>query len=265
MEKIYGVLKNYGFVESEIKVYITLLQYGPLSGYEASKKSSVARSKVYGVLSNLESKGLILSSSGEKSTVYKAEKPQKVIDMLKKKVYEDCELLEEYFLKYKEPVDDEVIWNVTDRETILYKLKELISNAQEKIYLQIWKDELSEEVEDLLLKRIEEGIKVKVVLYDKDKNYDTKLTNVFEHGFEDEKLIEFSTRWLNIIVDDNAMLYSSIKNDVNVSGIFTRNKSMVFFAGEYVHHDIYCLKLIKYMNEIDRESSSKYFDKIREE
>lgn len=265
MEKIYGVLKKYGFVESEIKVYITLLQYGPLSGYEASKKSSVARSKVYGVLNNLESKGLVLSSSGEKSTIYKAEKPQKIIDTLKKNVLEDCELLEECFKKFEEPLDDEIIWNVTDKDTITYKVEELISNAIDKIYLQIWKDELSDNLENLLLKRIEEGINVKVVLYDREKKYDTKLTNVFKHGFEDEKLIELSTRWLNIIVDDNAMLYSSIKKDVNVSGIFTKNKSMVFFAGEYIHHDIYCLKLIKYMKEIDRDASSKYFDKIREE
>lgn len=250
MEKIYGILKKYGFSESEIKVYTTLLSYGPLNGYEASKRSSVARSKVYGVLANLENKGLVLSASGEKSTAYKAERPEKILSLLKSGVHNDCDRLEDFFKKYDEPVDDEAIWNITESETIIYKLKELIKLAKRDIYLQIWTDTMDSEVENLLLKREDEGINVKVVLYDPDKKYKTKLKNVYKHGFEAEKISELSRKWINIVVDEEIMLYGSKRNNIDVSGICTRNKSMVFFANEYVRHDIYCLKLI----EIARES-----------
>lgn len=251
MEKIYGILKKYGFSESEIKVYTTLLSYGPLNGYEASKKSSVARSKVYGILANLENKGIVLSASGEKSTTYKAERPEKIIALLKEGVHNDCDLLEDLFKKYEEPVDDEAIWNITESGTVMYKLKELIKSAQKDIYLQIWQKELNDEIEKLLLKRESEGINVKMVLYDSDKKYTSKLKYVYKHGFEEEKINELSRRWINIVVDNDTMLYGSKKNNIDVSGIYTKNKSMVFFANEYIRHDIYCLKMIEIVEEID--------------
>ena len=254
MEKIYGILKKYGFAESEIKVYTTLLSYGPLNGYEASKKSSVARSKVYGVLANLENKGLVLSASGEKSTTYKAESPEKIINLLKQGVHNDCDMLEDLFKKYDEPVDDEAIWNITESGTIVYKLKELIKSAKSDIYLQIWKEELDDEIEQLLLEREKEGLNVKVVLYDSDKKYVSKLKYVYKHGFEEEKINELSRRWINIIVDNEAMLYGAKRNNIDVSGIYTKNKSMVFFANEYIRHDIYCLKMIEIVEKIDADN-----------
>ena len=39
-------LREFGFTESEAKVYVALLEGGAVSGYEASKLSGVARSKI---------------------------------------------------------------------------------------------------------------------------------------------------------------------------------------------------------------------------
>ncbi len=252
MEKIYVILKKYGFSESEIKVYISLLRYGPLNGYEAAKKSSVARSKVYGVLASLENKGLVLSSSHEKSTSYKAESPKKVMFLLKEELKNDCDTLESLFEKYEEPIDDERIWNITETDTIEFKLKELIKEAEKNIYIQIWKEDLSYEIEELLLDREEAGINVSLVLYDLDKKYNTRLKGVYKHGFEEEKINEFLARWINIVVDGEIMLYASQNNSTaDISGIYTKNKSMVFFANEYIRHDIYCLKMIEIVENID--------------
>ena len=51
---VIELLKNFQFTESEAKVYVTLTQYGPQTGYEVSKTSGVPRSKVYNILESLE-------------------------------------------------------------------------------------------------------------------------------------------------------------------------------------------------------------------
>ena len=50
MIKLINTLKEFKFTESEAKVYISLLQNGPCTGYELSKVSGVARSKIYNIL-----------------------------------------------------------------------------------------------------------------------------------------------------------------------------------------------------------------------
>ncbi|NYA65375.1 helix-turn-helix domain-containing protein, partial [Lactobacillus salivarius] len=53
MLDISTIMRKYGFNESEIKVYLTLINHEQMTGYEVSKLSGVARSKVYNVLENL--------------------------------------------------------------------------------------------------------------------------------------------------------------------------------------------------------------------
>ena len=50
-------LREFGFTESEAKVYVALLEGGAVSGYEASKLSGVARSKIYTILEALIQRG----------------------------------------------------------------------------------------------------------------------------------------------------------------------------------------------------------------
>ena len=60
MLDISTIMRKYGFNESEIKVYLTLINHEQMTGYEVSKLSGVARSKVYNVLENLIQKNMVL-------------------------------------------------------------------------------------------------------------------------------------------------------------------------------------------------------------
>ena len=54
------LLNKIGLTDAEAKVYLTLLQNGSLSGYEAGKLAGVTRSKIYNILESLITKGFIL-------------------------------------------------------------------------------------------------------------------------------------------------------------------------------------------------------------
>lgn len=65
MLDISTIVRKYGFNESEIKVYLTLINHEQMTGYEVSKLSGVARSKVYNVLENLIQKNMVLVNQTE--------------------------------------------------------------------------------------------------------------------------------------------------------------------------------------------------------
>ena len=76
-------LREFGFTESEAKVHVALLEGGAVSGYEASKLSGVARSKIYTILEALIPRGAVLSSSDGRATLYRAESPAHLAELLR--------------------------------------------------------------------------------------------------------------------------------------------------------------------------------------
>lgn len=62
---------------------VALLEGGAVSGYEASKLSGVARSKIYTILEALIQRGAVLSSSDGRATLYRAESPAHLAELLR--------------------------------------------------------------------------------------------------------------------------------------------------------------------------------------
>ena len=56
-DKSYDFLINIGFTLNEAKVYLALVKFRLLNGYEVAKESGVSRSLVYDVLNRLVTKG----------------------------------------------------------------------------------------------------------------------------------------------------------------------------------------------------------------
>src|SRR5690348_11617103 len=67
-----GRLLALGFAEYEARVYVTLLQHGPLSGYEVSRHSGVPRPNVYPVLQRLIERGAVEALTARRGARYAA-------------------------------------------------------------------------------------------------------------------------------------------------------------------------------------------------
>ena len=80
-DKKYDFLLNIGFTLNEAKVYLTLIQYNELNGYEVSKYSGVSRSLVYDVLERLVNKGFVLKCTSN-TNIYKALDYEKLIEKI---------------------------------------------------------------------------------------------------------------------------------------------------------------------------------------
>ena len=249
MVKLINVLKKFNFTESEAKVYIALLQNGNCTGYELSKVSGVARSKIYVLLETLASRGIVEQSTSENTVLYQAIPTDQLSALLTGSFQNAMNSFYEESSQLVKKEDNETIWELEEWQSILAKAKTQIAGATSSLLIQIWVDELDEELVALINQKQEKIANVVVVLYDAQKKYHTSLHHFYPHGFEQDKLNEIGHRWITVVADKDDVLYCTIPFKGITKAIHTKNPMLHFFASEYVIHDAYCLRLIDQFTE----------------
>lgn len=255
-------LQHFGYSEQEGKVYLTLLQYGKLTGYEISKKSGIARSKIYNLLEQLCQKGIVLVSHSEPK-LYSALAAAELIERIRLRTSQNLAHLEKELstisLKDRQ---DYSLWSLANQQDVLSKVKYLIATSQESLYLQIWEEDLTEDLLALLMAAESRLGHSLVILFSADGHKKVPLQHCYYHGFLHDKLQDMGSRWINLIVDNSSVLFGTLGEDKEV--IWTKNKAMLMLAKEYVKHDAYTLKIIDDFPDLLQERYGQQFEKIRD-
>src|SRR3989338_9530080 len=79
------LLENIGLTQSEIKVYLALLELGSTTKGPIVDKSGVASSKVYELLEKLNQKGLVSSVIKSGVKYFESATPSRILDYIKEK------------------------------------------------------------------------------------------------------------------------------------------------------------------------------------
>lgn len=263
MDKIILLLKSLELNDSEAKVYVELLKNGPATGYEISKLSGVARSKIYAVLENLVQKNFIICSKSANPKYYTCI-PVKELILKKKKNYNALlEDIESELSEYDKSINMDFIWHIKGYTNIFDKCRDIIKNTKKELFIQIWQDDIAEIYDGLKLLESNK-INPVVILYSAEHKYDIDLKILYKHGFEKEKLKDIPGRWITLVSDSNEVLFGCIENNKVSEVIWTQNYSLVFMAKEYVKHDAYCLKLIKSVDNSTCQELKNSVGKIRD-
>ncbi len=258
MKPIINLLQEFDFTESEAKVYIAFLENGASTGYEISKLSGVARSKIYNVLETLMQKGALICSQEEKSTLYRAVPVGQLTSAIRRQVEKNLNWLEQEGAKLSKTRSDDRIWYLYDWESAKSRCLQMIKEAREEVMMQIWMNELDSEFERCIRFKQENLDRVAVILYDETETYHTSISRFFRHGFERDKLKEMGGRWLTVSADGKEMIYITFSENGMAQAICSRNPDIVLFAREYLYHDAYCLRLIDRLR--DQAASEFGFD-----
>lgn len=244
--KKYDFLLNIGFTLNEAKVYLALIQYNELNGYEASKLSGVSRSLVYDVLERLVNKGFVFKCNGY-TNIYKALDYDKLIEKINRTNQNNLliakEKLKDCSGKEKE---SEFIFNIKGFDNFISKAKSLILEAKKEISLSLWKNEFNL-IKDELTEAVKKGIKVYIFSFE-----DIYLENasIFSYKINDpEKL--FPYRRTTIIVDNLDTLLGENTGDKSVS-IYTKNHALTSLATDEIVLNIFWYKLIKKRNLLEK-------------
>src|SRR3989344_5764194 len=97
------ILKELRLSNTEIKVYITLLELGPSLASKLSQKSKVERAVTYHILEKLIRKGLVSYVVRENRKYFSAAEPEKLKDLIKEKEASLNELIPE-LMKLKKSI-----------------------------------------------------------------------------------------------------------------------------------------------------------------
>lgn len=263
MEKEILLLNKIGLSDAESKVYLTLLQRGNLTGYEASKLAGIPRSKVYNILENLTKKGFVLFAETENSNKYSAIPIKQVVNKVQ---YETENVLSELDTRlgaFPLTTNMDEIWHIKNKSNILTKCMEMIMQSKKELLLQIWEEDIHT-ILDTLQEQEENGLKMGIVVFSGNPNLELPLKKYSIHGMVDEKLSEMGGRWISMISDNEEVVFGQIVNEDMAEVVWSKSRPMVFLASEYVKHDLYFYRSVVLLKDEMEEKFGTDLEKIRD-
>ncbi len=258
---IFETMKYFGYSEQESKVYLTLLKNDKLTGYEISKQSGIARSKIYNILEGLVQKGILLVTKTEPQ-LYSALPAKELVAHLKTSTNEKLDHLDDYLDGIKPQSGNDLLWSLENEAAIFDKVDYLLSQAQKSVYLQLWEEDLSDSLLELLQVIEARTERFLLIIFTSQKDLKLPLNQYYCHGFVRDKLADMGSRWVNLVCDDESVLFGSVGDHYDV--IWTQNKAMLTLAKEYVKHDAYSLKIIKDFGDVLQSHYGEDFETIRD-
>ena len=127
---------------------------------------------------------------------------------------------------------NEPIHNISGYDSILDKVKELINNTKNSIYLEIWEEDYKH-IEKEIEAAYDRGVAIKIVAYG---NIKTQFGTVYYHNWAVE-IEETLGRLIFILSDNQEGLFGRVEEDV----IWTQNSKITFILKEFIVHDMYLL------------------------
>ena len=263
-EDLLVLLKELGFTEYEAKAYLALLKGSPATAYAVARDSGVPRSKVYGVLEGMVGRGVVFVSHGEQ-TRYAPLAPRELVRTRRREAENVLSAAEEGLEGWDEREDgapeDERIWDIKGRREILSRLKELVGRAEERVLLQIWRED-APELEAELTKAAGHGVEVTVVAYG-DPGY--PFARVYLHDPGPEVITpEYGGRWIILSIDAREVVAGIVFPEDVARAAWSSHPGIVMPITEQVKHDLYVAEMLASDREALEERHGPSLERLRE-
>ena len=236
MDLLAGLLAI-GFTESEAKTYLALLQDHPATGYHISKKSGVPRSMVYEALGRLHARGAVLETSDGRAMQYRPLPPEV---LLAQHEQERRRLLGELgggLERLYTVREDDRVWSIHHRDSVLAYASELIRRAQHEVALVLTDLDL-EALYEQIRAACDRGAGVRALL---TGEADLDCGEAARHAPLESELQEL-TGALMVVVDGREVLIARSDTDTTTATI-TRNPNLVLIARQFVWMELFAQRI----------------------
>lgn len=234
-ETLQDALAEIGFTEYEARVYLTLLEENPSTGYQLSKQSGVPRSMVYEALKRLHGRGAALETIEGRATLYRPVAPDVLLDRHER---EHRRLLTELRAGlsniYTADGEDDRVWTLSGKSTVMAYARQILDAAHSEIYL-VLTDADVETLRPNIVAADERGAPLNVLL---TGNATLDLGRVARHPPLESELQGVTTMML-VAVDGGEMLVASAAAHGAMNATVTRNPDLVFLARQFVWMELF--------------------------
>ncbi len=232
-------LEQVGFSTYESRVYLGLLKHSPITGYQLSKLSGVPRSRIYETLERLVAKGCAVALDTEPAQ-YSPLSAHELVAQLQEQFKGTLSKLEAELKKIATPPTAENMWNLRGREAILQRVRRMIAQAEESIYLVGWGATI-QELQPELEAADRRGIRI--VLISCGENT-FEVGKHYRHAFESELVQQCDTS-LNVVVDGMEALVGQTEPAETCQAAWSHSPALVLVTEEYIRHEVYLHKIIE--------------------
>lgn len=220
---ILDCLMKVGFTKHEAMLYITLCKEGELTGYEASKLSGIPRSNAYLALAGLVDKGGAFRIEGDKSKYTAVPAPELVFNLRRRQ-----EEAFEYIEKNSPVREDstEPYYTIAGTANIINKMRHIISNSRERIYISTTPKELGQvgrELENACKRQL------KVVIITSEP---------FEMEGATVYLNEKQPGQIRLIADTAHVLTGELKPTNDSTALYSRNTNLIELIKDSLKNEI---------------------------
>ena len=212
-----------GLTRHESELYVALCRDGDLTGYEAAKITGIARGNAYPALAGLVDKGgayIVEGSVQHYTAVPVDEYCTNVMYHMKEviaKIKNDCPVV-------RKPSEPYI--TITGFKHIVDKMKNIINNAKERVYVSISENELPYLKEELA-KASERGLKVVAIA-----SGNINIPGVVVHS------ISKQLGQVRLIVDSTHVLTGDISDSDYPTCLFSKNKTLVELIKDSLKNEI---------------------------
>ncbi|HMK49142.1 MAG TPA: TrmB family transcriptional regulator sugar-binding domain-containing protein, partial [Thermodesulfovibrionales bacterium] len=152
------------------------------------------------------------------------------------------------------------IWNILDYDFLIEKAKGMIDGASRTVLISIWRDEL-EKIEDNVRGALDRGVKIAVLHFGQSR---VKLGKLYQHPIEDTVFQEKGGRCITVVSDSQEVLIGTVLRYGTVEGAWSRNRSFITMAEEYIKHDIYIMKIVARFDRLLKERFGMRYENLRD-
>jgi len=236
MQKCIEHLQSLGFSRNEAKVYLSLLRFYPVTGYQLSKQTGIRRSVVYDVLHRLIERGAVYTN-GEEPIKYVPVPYEKFLKTMEVNFLRSVESVKERLEQLYSAVSLEYIYHIKGGKNVFNESYHLIDQAEREILLELWLTQY-ETLKPTLCNAEKRGVKIFTMLFSSTKT--EEVGQVFYHDYMPLEIVETRLKGRHTIIvrDNKEALIGNILQEDTSWAVTTADQALVMVAREYIIHDI---------------------------
>lgn len=238
-QRAVNALEQVGFSIYEARVYLGLLKQSPITGYQLSKLSGVPRSRIYETLERLVAKGYAVALQTEPAE-YSPLTAHELVTHLQEQFDGTLSTLEAELRKVSTAQATENMWNLRGREDILRRVRRMIAQAEESVYLVGWGATIQELQPEL---EAADRRSIRIVLITCGEST-FEVGKHYHHAFEAELVHQCDTS-LNVVVDGMEALVGQTEPAETCQAAWSHSHALVLVTEEYIRHEVYLHKIIE--------------------
>ena len=234
-------LQALGFNESEALAYTTLVQSGPMTGYQLAKASGIARPNVYGVIDRLEKRGAFTRIGVGDGVKYAALPAGEMLARLSSTVDAHISGAQDALGRMGGAPGHEYIWNLEGYETVLERAERVVLDAKERLLIGLWSNESARLGEAV---RIAQGRGVDVVtlcVQGCERECGGCRGEIYRYAVGGPT----DTRWLMLVADDRDVLMGQLAPDGDARAAHTALPMIVAVAAQYLRNTIAAAEIVR--------------------